>query len=731
MNKLALQAPLGRRPSHVTLGLKLVVSTVLVLSLVTAAVAYEVIARTRENLVAAKAVAAAMVGDLLAGALVAPLDFSDEEAIQAEVNVVAQNRALLCAAVWGANEAPVARVGRCSPAMLTLGNAATQDSEHASELRLVRPVLREEGQRLGTVALAFSLHEENAAFTKARRGILKLAGLVAASTALVLLGFARWQIVGPLQQLVQAAHRLGQGDNSARFKLKRTDEIGHLGDVFETMREAIVVREEKLAMATRSLRELFDHMRQGIVAFGPDGALESAGSKRARALFGERAAEGTPIDELLYGHDSASVQGEALRRWIEAAFACSHEEYADIAELAPDEVWLDRGADKRFVRLEFRPIFAAERLVRIMLLATDETELKQLETQVKSQDEEHARQMGAMRRLIAGGGQVFVRFIELSLERVTRCHELLQRATLTPADADEMMQHVHTLKGEARSFELDRLADLAMQLEDELSVARGRARSQPGLHASSFSGGWRSRLRQLEDALGDARAVFVAASPIGAAILDQVTVSRSAVQRLNELAGRQAGELGSITRLLAARPFGEVVAPLVDRVPGWADSLDKAARLEVEGKDILIPPDLARVLPGALVHIVRNAIAHGIETAGARVDAGKHKIGLIRARCIEARPWPLIVIEDDGRGIEFDVLAARAGLSGSDLAQTRQLIFEPRFSTATAVSELAGRGVGLSAVRTELATIGWTIDVDSTRRAGAAFVIRQASPEAT
>jgi chemotaxis protein histidine kinase CheA len=307
----------------------------------------------------------------------------------------------------------------------------------------------------------------------------------------------------------------------------------------------------------------------------------------------------------------------------------------------------------------------------------------------------------------------------------------MQRETLMPGDVDEMMQHVHTLKGEARSFELDRLADLAMQLEDELSLARARARSERGLDASSFCTGWPSRLHQLEEALGDARAVFVTASPIGAAILDQVTVSRSAVQRLNELAGQHAGELGSITRLLAARPFGEVVAPLVDRVPGWADLLDKAARLEVEGKDILIPPDLARVLPGALMHIVRNAIAHGIEPAGARLEAGKHKVGLICARCIEGRPWPLIVIEDDGKGIDFDVLAARSGLSGSDVAQTRQLIFEPGFSTAAAVSELAGRGVGLSAVRAELAALGWTIDVDSTRRTGAAFVIRQSSPEAT
>ncbi len=124
-----------------------------------------------------------------------------------------------------------------------------------------------------------------------------------------------------------------------------------------------------------------------------------------------------------------------------------------------------------------------------------------------------------------------------------------------------------------------------MTLEDELSAIRLRIRSEGVTDMEGFCV-WRRRLKRMDDSLSEAQALFVAASPIGAAILDQVTVSRREIARLNELAGRQGNEIGSLVRRLAARPFGEVLAPFVDRVPGWADVIGKRAHLEIEGKEL-------------------------------------------------------------------------------------------------------------------------------------------------
>ncbi|WP_437799716.1 HAMP domain-containing protein [Sorangium sp. So ce693] len=716
---------------HLGIGVKLAAATVVVLTSVTVLVANQVIQKTRDDLVSAKANAASMMADLLSGSLTAPLDFGDRDTAQGDLDQLRSNRALIAAVAWGSDAEPVAKIGQPEGGLSAFTARGAENQVLEREIRVARPILRDDGRRLGTLVLVFSLEPENAAFAAARRNILAFAGIVGAMTAFLLLAFARWQIVHPLSRLVDAARRVGEGDRAVRVNVRRNDELGRLADVFNAMSSAILEREAKLEMATKSLRELFDNMREAIVAFGPDGRLGSEASKEARQLFGDRAAEGNHVAELLYRGGPLCVESQALRQWVDAAFDAEVDAFPEIAELAPREVWFERApGDRRFLRIELCPIVSGQKIARIMLLATDQTELRRLAESVKTKDEEHARQIAAMRRLIAGGGQVFVRFIEISRERVARCSEILKPGgQLCPADIDELMQQLHTMKGEARSFDLERLADEIMALEDELSMVQARTRSEDRPSVEGRSASWRSRLTRVTDELTRAQETFVDASPVGSAILDQITVRRTDVTRLGELVGPQGGEAAEIVRRLAARPFGEVLAPLVERVPRWAEREGKRARLEIDGREASIPSDLARLLPGVLLHLVRNAIAHGIEPPDARIRVGKPEVGVIRASCIEDRPLPTLLVEDDGQGIDFDALATRAGVDPKDLRRTHELLFTPGVSTKGDVSDLAGRGVGLSAVRADLLSVGWLIEVDASRRTGTAFVIRpQAAP---
>ncbi|WP_437815352.1 HAMP domain-containing protein [Sorangium sp. So ce1078] len=697
-----------------------------VLTSVTVLVANHVIQKTRDDLVSAKASAASMMADLLSGALTAPLDFGDQDAAQGDLDQLRSNRALIGAMAWGSDAQPVARVGKPPEGLSAFTTRGAENQVLEREIRVARPVVRDDGRRLGTLVLVFSLDPENAAFAAARRNILAYAGLVGAVTAFLLLGFARWQIVRPLSRLVDAARRLGEGDRTVRVHVRTNDELGRLAGVFNAMSSAILEREGKLEMATESLRELFDNMREAIVAFGPDGRLGSEASKQARRLFGERAEAGRHVAELLYGGGPLCVETEALRQWVDVAFDAELDLFPEVAELAPRSIWFERApGDRRFLRLEFCPVVSGQKIARIMLLATDETELRRLEESVKTKDEEHARQIAAMRRLVAGGGQVFVRFVEISRERVARCSEILEAdGRLRPADLDELLQQLHTMKGEARSFDLERLADEIMTLEDELAAVQARARSEDEREGGGRAASLRARLGRVAEELARAQETFVDASPVGRAILDQITVSRTDVSRLGELLGGRGGEAAEIVRRLAARPFGEVLAPLVERVPRWAEKEGKRARLEIDGREVPVPADLAGLLPGVLIHLVRNAIAHGIEPPDARVRLGKPELGVIRAACIDDEPLPTIVVEDDGRGIDLHALAASAGVDPADLPRARELLFAPGVSTKGDVSDLAGRGVGLSAVRADLLSVGWLIEVDASREAGTAFVIR-------
>src|SRR5262249_50665443 len=143
----------------------------------------------------------------------------------------------------------------------------------------------------------------------------------------------------------------------------------------------------------------------------------------------------------------------AFDQWLGLAFELEPGEWGELAALAPREVTVHAGTpEERFLALEFRPIVEEGHLARVMLLATDETEKLRL----KRAGEEYARQMAAMKRLVSGGGQVFVSFLEGAQRRLARCEEILGAAPrdLRMGEIDELFQHVHTIKGEAQTFEL-------------------------------------------------------------------------------------------------------------------------------------------------------------------------------------------------------------------------------------------------------------------------------------
>src|SRR5262249_18358060 len=141
---------------------------------------------------------------------------------------------------------------------------------------------------------------------------------------------------------------------------------------------------------------------------------------------------------------------------------------------------------------------------------------------------------------------------------------------------------------------------------------------------------------------------------------------------------------------------------LADMATDWAAREKKQVQLDVDGKDVRVPATLARVLPTVLVQLVRNAIAHGIETPLERTREGKEPRGLVKIGATDAEAGPTIVVEDDGRGLDEAQIAARAKELGVGEAPANELVFEPGVTTRARADEIAGRGVGLDAVRTEL-----------------------------
>lgn len=727
--------PFQRTRRFVSLGTKLVVLTVATLSVISSLVYVELTGRERESLLRSKQIAAGMVADLFATSLTAPLDFNDRDAIESALAHLRPNADVLYAAVWLPDtDAPTATLARAGSSEghghgYPAGHSEVTDGQVVETRDIVTPT----GKRLGAVTLRFSLARENAAFDASRRSILGLSVGVTLFAAALITGLARRIIVAPMERLVAAAQQLEAGE-TVEVTASANDEIGRMAQAFNQMAGAIVDREARLARARQSLQELVDHLRQGILVFGAGGAVEELSSRQAAVILtadDDAAASfaGRDIRRLLYPAALAfDAEALAFDEWIDAVFDLPVDAWDEIAALAPKEVVVTRLDGVTLdLALEFRPIAEAGRVARVMLLVTDETERRKLQRAVEAHEQQHARQLGAMRRLMAGGAAMFATFVESTNERIQRCHALTEELERTRqvADVDELFQQVHTLKGEARSFDLGELEGEIVSAEDAIDELRRDTRRGDAASLSRCLGAIRLRLDAMTTKVARARELFIAASPIGGSVLDQITVQRAVLQRLEALASDRQDEIGEVVRRLASRPFGELTASLVDAVASLAVREHKALEVEVLGKELPIYGPHASVLRGVLTHLLRNTVAHGIETSAAREAAGKPPIGRVLVECRQEDDRTVILVQDDGAGLDVAALQARGAALGlpAELTAT-ELALTPALSTAAVLNDLAGRGVGLSAVRSDLARLGWDLEIASKSAQGMSVTLR-------
>jgi two-component system chemotaxis sensor kinase CheA len=194
-------------------------------------------------------------------------------------------------------------------------------------------------------------------------------------------------------------------------------------------------------------------------------------------------------------------------------------------------------------------------------------------------------------------------------------------------------------------------------------------------------------------------------------------------------------DLGRTTRqmrdkLLRVRlaPIGSLFARFTRYVRDLARERGQAIELGIEGGDTAVDRAIISRLFEPLIHIVRNAVAHGIETPAERAAAGKPATAriLLSARLREGRVN--VRIADDGRGLDLAAIAAKAEAQGVDTSglgprDLERLIFHAGFSTAKTVTNLAGRGVGLDVVAGAVQGLGGSIDVRSSPGQGTVFVL--------
>ena len=177
-------------------------------------------------------------------------------------------------------------------------------------------------------------------------------------------------------------------------------------------------------------------------------------------------------------------------------------------------------------------------------------------------------------------------------------------------------------------------------------------------------------------------------------------------------------------------PLSSVSDRLYRTVRQTARDVGKRAQLDIQGGDLEIDRSVLEKVTAPLEHLLRNALAHGVETPEARRAAGKTEFGEIVLLARQSGNEMMLTIKDDGAGLNYARIREKAesgGLLQPDAEVTEsllaQMIFATGFSTAETVSQVAGRGVGMDVVKSEIAALGGRIDIASTPGAGTRFDI--------
>ena len=384
-------------------------------------------------------------------------------------------------------------------------------------------------------------------------------------------------------------------------------------------------------------------------------------------------------------------------------------------------------------------------------------------------------------------------FLSEAKENLQLLNESLLKLEKNPADlkpVDEMFRAAHSLKGMAATMKYNKLAGLCHTIEDVLDKVRNKKKELTSEMAQVFfecfdnlelslrriSGGEDeadvaaslSKLNRLLSASGEKlvsevpEGVRIAEEPSSIEKFREIKVKVETLDTLAGLVGELLVSKMLLDQLFASGKFGDVpsaldalgrlvsdlqynvmqarlvpVEQIFGRFPRMVRDLarreQKQVNLVIEGAEIELDRKIVDKLGEPLVHLLRNAVDHGIEVPKERETLGKPATGTVRLVARREKDYAIIEVEDDGGGISEEKVkrvAVEKGIIGRKEAaglgyeETVALLFDSRFSAAEMVTEVSGRGVGLDVVKRTVESLGGTVQVATQPEKGMRFTLR-------
>ncbi|WP_153109111.1 HAMP domain-containing protein [Propionivibrio limicola] len=566
---------------------------------------------------------------------------------------------------------------------------------------------------------ADSLLADRLAALQLQRNAVLLA--MAAVLALVVASFvaAYISIMRAVNGLSDAVTTMASGDLDARVDVTTRDELGTVGKQFNRMAQNLAERTAQLREKTNDINTMLQNMPQGILTIVEGGWIHAEYSSFLETIFETKEVEGQSAMAFVFGN--GSLGADELAQMDVTVDSCLGEDrmnYDFNAHLLAREFCKTMPDGRRkILELAWSPICDENDIVeKIMVCVRDVTELRRLEAEAEQQK----RELEMIGQILGVQQEKFNEFVDSARRFVTENEALLREADDShPELVTRLFRNMHTIKGNARTYGLLHLTNVVHEAEqaydelrknedmafdkdvllDQLQDVMEHIEQYASLNDVKLGRKGPGRRGSAEKYLMVPRAQI---EEIGAG-LDAVDVQAASPEQLATLVQDVRREL----RLIGTESMHDVLAGVFTSLPSLAAELGKEApQLVLNENGLRIRNQVSDLLRNVFMHLYRNSLDHGIEHASERLAKGKPAAGRIELDLALADGRLMLRLRDDGRGLALGHIRRKAmenglieGCAASSDEAVANLVFASGFSTASAVTEVSGRGVGMDAVR--------------------------------
>lgn len=527
------------------------------------------------------------------------------------------------------------------------------------------------------------------------------------------------QITRPLTRMqAEMSEIAASQDFTRRVPVGRMDEIGRSVVAFNQMIEKIQENAALLKQKTADIQAMLQNMQQGILTVVEGSCVHEEYSIYLESIFETQDIADRSLMELVFAN--TNLGADALSQVEAAVDACLGQ---DVINFAFNQHLLASEVEKRMpdgrvktLDLSWSAITdESDTILRLMLCVRDVTELRKLAAEASEQ----RRNLEIIGEILAVSQEKFQHFIDSSTSFVHENERIIRQYSQADSAAiAALFRNMHTIKGNARTYNLQYLTNVVHETEQTYHALR-----EPGTEHTWDQDWLMAELTRVREAIenyarinevslgrkgaeGGAGGTGQSAPDAMARIQESLRLLESANPgSLYELVSMR-DSVYQLLRLLGSETVEDLLSGALQSLPSLAKELGKApAAVHIDDNGYRVRTEAREILQNVFTHLLRNAIDHGIETADARIAQGKPAAGAIDIEVGVDQGMLQITLCDDGRGLALDrirSIAVERGWIGADERpsdeEIAQFIFRPGFSTAETVTEVSGRGVGMDAV---------------------------------